>query len=162
LLDEGARECEAARGLDPRNRFWRSCGFLYMQKGDYAKARDYAQLDPGSAWSANVEADTLFREGKRDSGLANAPQDARTAGGYAILRVAPGPERDRLAASVEAKAMSDRDPENKYYVAGHLALAGYDEAALRLLRQAVDDNYLCHDAIDRDPLFEKIRKTPEY
>src|SRR5262249_14241716 len=104
VLDEAARECEAARALDPRNRKPRSCGFLYMQMGDYKRARDYAQLDAGSAWSANVEADLLFREGKLDSGLAIAPQDARTVGGYGILRAAPGPERDRLASSVEDKA----------------------------------------------------------
>jgi serine/threonine protein kinase/TolB-like protein len=162
LLDEAAHECEAARALDPRNRFWRSCGFLFMLKGDYARARDYAQLDAGSAWSANTEADTLLREGKRESALATAPYGSKGYGGYAVLRAAPGPDRDRVAASVEAKASTDMDPENKYYAAGHLALAGYDEAALRLLRKAVDASYLCHEAMDRDPLLESIRKTPEF
>jgi TolB-like protein/Flp pilus assembly protein TadD len=165
LLDEAARECEAARALDPRNRGFRSCGFLFMLMGDYARARDYAQLDAGSAWSANTEADTLLREGKRESALAMAPSGPAAPkgyGGYALLRAAPGPDRDRLAATVEAKAMSDRDPENKYYAAGHLALAGYRDPAARLLRKAVEDNYLCHEALDRDPLFESVRKTPEF
>jgi hypothetical protein len=58
--------------------------------------------------------------------------------------------------------MSDRDPENKYYAAGHLALAGYRDGALRLLRKAVENNYLVHEAMDRDPLFESIRAAPEY
>ena len=82
--------------------------------------------------------------------------------GYDVLRAVPGADRDRLAAAVEAKAMSDRDPENKYYAAGHLALAGYGDSALRLLRKAVEGNYFGHEAMDRDPLFESIRKTPEY
>ena len=162
LLDEAARECEAARALDSRNRSFRSCGFLFLQLGDYARARDFARLDAGSAWSSNTEADTLLREGKRESALAMAGTQPKGYGGYAILRAAPGPDRDRLAAVVEESASSDRDPENKYYAAGHLALAGYGDAALRLLRKAVDANYILHEAADRDPLFESIRKTPEY
>ena len=58
--------------------------------------------------------------------------------------------------------MADRDPENKYYAAGHLALAGYRDGALRLLRKAVEDNYLVHEAMDRDPLLEGIRHDPEF
>src|SRR5262249_48781 len=150
LLDEAARGCEAARALDPRSRSLRSCGFLYMQRGDYEKARDYARIDAGSAWPSNTEADTLLREGKRESAWAPASDDVKVYPGYAVLRGQPGPDRDKLAAEVEAKAMSDRDPENKYYAAGHLALAGYPDSALRLLRKAVEDNYLVHEAMDRD------------
>ena len=165
LLDEAARECEAARALDPRNRQFRSCGFLFMQLGDYSRARDYARLDAGSAWSTTTEADTLLREGQRDRAMAMAPSSPAAPKGYAgyeVLRRAPGAERDRLAADVETAAMSDRDPENKYFAAGHLALAGYGDGALRLLRKAVEDSYLCHEAMDRDPLFEALRKSPEY
>jgi len=163
VMEEAARECDAARALDPRNRFFRSCGFLFMVKGDYARARDFARLDAGSAWSKNVEADILLREGKREEALTGVRMDSNLpVGGYAVLLAGPGAERDRLAAAAEAKAMSDRDPENKYYTAGHLALAGYRDAALRLLRKAVENNYLVHEAMDRDPLFEAIRKTPEF
>ncbi len=163
LLDEGARECEAARALDPRNRGFRSCGFLFMQRGDYSRARDYARLDAGSAWSFNVEADILLREGKRESALAMVRHDTKGGNfGFQILLAGRGAERDRLAAGVERKAMTDRDPENQYYEAGHLALAGYGEAALRLLRKAVEGNYLVHEAMDRDPLFDSIRKSPEF
>lgn len=163
LMGESARECETARALDARNRMFRSCGFLFMQSGDYARARDFARLDAGSAWSKNVEADILLREGKRDAALSAVRMDSNLpVGGYAVLLAAPGAERDGLAADVEAKAMADRDPENKYYTAGHLALAGYRDGALRLLRKAVEDNYLVHEAMDRDPLFESIRASREY
>ena len=157
MLDEAAKECEASRALDPSSRNLRSCGFLYMLRGDYAKAREYTRLDAGSGWSNNVEADLLLREGKREAALTGASPE------YVEL-FAPGPpeKRDSIAAAAEARGMADRDPENKYYGAGHMALAGYPEAALRLLRKAVDDNYLCHEAMDRDPLLESIRKSPEY
>jgi hypothetical protein len=136
-----------------------------MLLGDYPRARDYARLDAGSAWSTTTEADILLRQGKRESALAMAPPGAAAPkgySGYAVLRASPGPDRDRLAADAESGAMSERDPENKYFAAGHLALAGYGDSALRLLRKAVEDNYLCHEAMDRDPLFESVRKTPDY
>ena len=96
LMEESARECETARALDPRNRLFRSCGFLFMQSGDYARARDFARLDAGSAWSKNVEADILLREGKRDVALSAVRMDSNLpAGGYAVLLAAPGAERDR-------------------------------------------------------------------
>ncbi len=164
LLDESAKECEAARALDPRSRVLRSCGFLYMLRGDYAKAREYSRLDAGSAWSRNMEADLLLREGKREEAMAAFPPEVKATRVYGpdLLTMSPGSERDRLAAEGETKAMSDRDPENKYYLACHLALTGYPDSALRLLRKAVEGNYLVHEAMDRDPLLEPVRKNPEF
>jgi hypothetical protein len=34
--------------------------------------------------------------------------------------------------------------------------------ALRFLRRAVEGNYLAYPTMDRDPLFAKVRNTPEY
>ena len=36
------------------------------------------------------------------------------------------------------------------------------QAALRLLRRAVNGNYLCVPAMDNDPLFDSVRKDPEF
>lgn len=58
--------------------------------------------------------------------------------------------------------MTDRDPENKYYWAALLTSTGYEAPALRLLRKAVEGNYLCHENMDKDPLFDSIRKDPEF
>ena len=71
-------------------------------------------------------------------------------------------DRDRTAAALEAGGLSDPDPENPYYVSGILASTGYPAAALRLLRNAVERNYLSWPAMDHDPLFESIRKDPEF
>ena len=120
------------------------------------------RLDAGSGWSRNVETDILLREGKRESALASARPQAALDPGFGMLVSGPGPERDRLAAAAEARATADLDPENQYYEAGHLALAGYGEAALRLLRKAVEDGYWVHEALDTDPLLESIRKNPEF
>jgi TolB-like protein len=97
LLDEAGQECEAARALDPRNRSFRSCGFLFMLKGDYARARDYVRLDAGSEWSSNTEADTLLREGKRESALALAPSHPKGYAGYLPVLPSCSPHQGRSA-----------------------------------------------------------------
>jgi serine/threonine protein kinase len=38
----------------------------------------------------------------------------------------------------------------------------YRNASLRLLRSAVDGNFLCYPAMDNDPLFGSVRKDPEF
>ena len=43
-----------------------------------------------------------------------------------------------------------------------LGVIGQCHAALRLLRKAVEGNYLAVQAMDQDPLLEPIRKTPEF
>jgi hypothetical protein len=43
-----------------------------------------------------------------------------------------------------------------------LAACGYREAPLRLLRRAVEDNYLCATAMETDLLLDPIRKDPEF
>jgi hypothetical protein len=132
-----------------------------MQRADYARARDFIRLDAGSGWTRSVEASILLREGKREAAFALIRSDD-IAGARLLIFDGPKAERDRLAVEAEAGATSDRDPENKWYEAAHLAFAGYRDAALRLLRKAVEDNYLCHQAIEKDPLFDSIREEPEF
>ncbi len=74
----------------------------------------------------------------------------------------PKEERDRAAKKVEEIAMADRDSENRYYWGAILARTGYQAAALRLLRKGVEDGYLCHENLDRDPMWDSVRKNPEF
>ncbi len=161
LYDEGARECEAARTLDPQNRALRSCGFLFMLSGDYARAREFSRLDAGSGWQKSLEGCLLLREKKRAAALEifrSSPD-----GEFALLDAStPKAERDRGAAAAEASAMKDRDSENRYYWSGILSAAGYEAPALRLLRKAVEDGYLCHANMDRDSIYDSIRRNPEF
>ena len=162
LLEDAARECDAARALDPRNRGFRSCALLFVQRGEYAKALEYARLDAGSAWSTNAEVDVLLRQGKSEAAIAIIHGNANLFPGYRLLDMPPGSERDRFAAEMERKWLNTTDPENAYYMAAVTAMAGYPDSTLRLLRRAVDGNYLIHESLDRDPVFESIRRIPEY
>ncbi len=162
LYDEGARECDAARALDPLDRGLRSCGFLFMLKGDYARAREFSRLDAGSGWQRALDASMLIRENK----LPAAFDMYRTIGpGDELVLLdssLPKEERDRAAKKVEEIAMADRDSENRYYWGAILARTGYEAAALRLLRKGVEDGYLCHENLDRDPMWDSVRKNPEF
>jgi TolB-like protein len=162
LLDDAARECDAARALDPRNRGFRSCALVFVQRGEYAKSLDYARLDAGSAWSSNAEVDVLLRQGNKDAALTIIRSGVPVFPGYRLLDMPPGPERDRFAAETERTWLNTSDPENAYYMSAVTAMAGYPDSTLRLLKRAVDGNYLIHEALDKDPVFEPIRKTPEY
>jgi len=163
LLDESARECEAALAADPRNPAFRSCYVTFQLLKRYARARDFARLDAGSDWSRNAESEVLLREGKLEESITIRPREAF--GGLQLaklFREAPSPDRDRVAREVEANFAASRDAEPKYFGAGFLAFAGYREGALRLLRAAVEGNYLCFPAADNDPLFASIRGAPEF
>jgi TolB-like protein len=162
LLEQAGRECEAAVAADPHNRGFRSCAFVFMQLGNYDRARDFLRLDAGSEWSRGREGNILHREGRTEAAAAlfEATGFERVA---ELVRGSGTPaERERASAALEAFATADRDPENKYYMGAMLASSGYEAAGLRLLRRAVEDNYLSYPAMDTDPLYESVRKNPEF
>jgi TolB-like protein/tetratricopeptide (TPR) repeat protein len=161
LLDESARECDTALSADPRNRDFRSCFVTFMQLRRYDRARDFLRLDAGSEWARSGEADLKIREGRFDAQVGEEVIGQENLSPL-FLKSGPRAERDRLAERVEARFGAIRDPEPKYFTAGILAAVGYGEAALRLLGKAVEGNYLCSSAMDNDPVFDGIRKDPEF
>ncbi|HTO76716.1 MAG TPA: protein kinase [Thermoanaerobaculia bacterium] len=163
FLEESARECDAALALDPGNANLRSCDVTFEQLKQYDRARRFAQLDAGSNWSRNAQADLLLREGKVEESIAMRPNEAFGGLDLAILfRKGASPERDRVMGKVEAQFASSRDPEPKYFGAAFLAYSGYRDAGLRMLRTTVDGNYLSFPAADNDPLFESVRGMPDF
>jgi TolB-like protein/tRNA A-37 threonylcarbamoyl transferase component Bud32 len=162
LLEESGRECDAALAADPHNRGFRSCAFAFLPLGKYDRAREYLRLDAGSDWSKGREGNILQRQGKS----AAAADLFEATGFHAAAKLmrpsTPKAERDRVSADLEAAADSDPDPEDLYYVGGILASSGYPEAGLRSLRKAVERNYISYPAMDHDPVYEPVRKTPEF
>ncbi len=76
----------------------------------------------------------------------------------ACARHEPESQIRSLAAGVEI----DDDPEVDYFFAGHLAYCGQRDAALRMLKLAIQRNYCSYPAIDQDPFFAKIRTSPQF
>ena len=162
LLDEATRECEIARAADPHVRTLRSCGYAFEHNGDPDRAIEYFRIDAGSSFSRQGEAGALLWKKRIEeaASLQAAAGDAPAA--QLLRRGGTREERDRLAAQYEAEALADYEAEIRHENAEVLAAAGYGEAALRVLRKVVEDNYLCYPSMDRNPSFQAIRNTPEF
>jgi hypothetical protein len=164
LMREAAAKCEAARSLDPTNQGLRSCSLIYLQLNDYARARQYLELERGSDWAHVVELYLLLHEGKIDAlerGV-RAFDSPDLPFFVAARRGAPKAELERRYAQMKASQIGLRDGETPYFYAGVLAAAGFDSGALEMLRIAVNRHYCSYPALDNDPLFARLRSTPEF
>jgi serine/threonine protein kinase/Flp pilus assembly protein TadD len=164
-MEESARECDAALAIDPKDSWWRSCATTFSHLGNYERAEDYIRLDAGTQWAALVESWVRLRQGRPAealAALAKAPDNERARMARACLEGRQLPEDDPILRNLESQTSAARDSEPKYYEAGWLCYCGYASMALRLLRQAVEGNYLVYPAMDRDPLFTKVRNTAEF
>lgn len=158
-LEEAGRECELvvllATGIK-----WGSCGTTFMQLGNYDRALTF--LRSGTAWSNSHAIDVLLRAGKTDEALRIALPRIPHWESYQMLlacaRHDPKEEIQSLASKVEV----DDDPEVDYFFAAHLAYCGQSEAALRLLKIAIDRNYCSYPAMDSDPFFNSLRTNPQF
>lgn len=167
LLDDSARECDAALALDPSNYGFRSCSLTFMELGKYERALDYVNLDAGSSWSARTARNILVRQGKLDEALKMfkprpIAQNESPRPLEAFLKHHPISEIAAATRQEEAKDMANRDPEPKYLNAGRDSYVGQLDIALHLLRRAVEQNYCSYPAMDNDPLFANIRNTSEF
>jgi TolB-like protein/tetratricopeptide (TPR) repeat protein/predicted Ser/Thr protein kinase len=159
-LDESARECNAALGLDSGNRNLRSCAMVFAITGDLQRARDFAQLDAGSQWNRNMIGLIQLREGKP----VDVPSDPLQHMIALCSQHAASKEIDRLLQQSvpELERQGKRDGEPLYILASALAYCGHNAEALRFLREAAQKNYCSAPAIDLDPSYASFRTTPEY
>ena len=165
LDQESVRECEAALRLDPGNPGLRSCALAYTKLGDYSRAQDFARLDAGSEWSASVVGSILLRQGNPAEALRTLQRVRQNPNFHwlvSCLERQPPSVTEPLYAEMETAAMGDRDSEPKFWSSAEAASCGRHDTALRLLGRAVEQNYLAHPAMDREPLFESLRRTPEF
>jgi len=58
--------------------------------------------------------------------------------------------------------LSNPDPENRYDAATSFAFCGQPQAAVRLLKRAIDGNYCAYQALQQDPMLTSLRTMPEY
>ena len=86
--------------------------------------------------------------------------------GRDLLQVCLDPKRasqlDGVAQQTEAASVAEGDAEGFYIAGTMLWYCGQKDAALRLLRRAVGQNYCSYDALQTDPLLVKLRSSPEF
>jgi len=168
LLDQSASECETALALDRGNYQWRSCASTFMELNQPQKAMEYVHLDAGSEWAASTAADILLREGKlaearesiQSTSVAAAKLDRDLL--LACLNTSQSSTLGRIAQRAEATVLRTTDPEAHYFVGSVLAYCGQTDAAIRLLKSAIGQNYCAYTALQADPLFVKLRGITEF
>jgi eukaryotic-like serine/threonine-protein kinase len=167
LLDDAARECNSALALDRGNYQCRSCSGVFAQLGQSERAMEFVRLDAGSEYAAMQTAAILLGQGK----LAEARQATQRASESPLMGrdliqacVDPpsSPQCDKAAQKIEASAMADVDVEPRYSVGALLSYCGKKEAAVRLLRRAIEQNYCAYTALQTDPLLVKLRGSAEF
>jgi DNA-binding winged helix-turn-helix (wHTH) protein/TolB-like protein len=166
LLDEANKECDAAFALDPGYNGFRSCAVPYILQGDYARAQTSIRLDEHSGFGAMLRMIIALRTGDNTAALSesNAAQKAFRFAGLARLYLSHAPEAElrKAAADLEVEPRSSRDPETRYFNAAALSFCGQRESSFRELARAIKGNYCSYPALDKDPLFDPIRRRPEF
>jgi serine/threonine protein kinase/tetratricopeptide (TPR) repeat protein len=167
MLEESTHECDAALRLDPGNYFFRSCAWAFLYMGNTRRAREYVLLDAGSEWANWVIPSILLREGKV-SEAREAVKKIPPATRYhrdlmeAAVGVRPAAELDRMTQEGAPSLGAGEDPESSYELGSVLAFAGKRDAAVRIIRTAIEQNYCAYSDLENDPLLDKLRPTPEF
>ena len=68
----------------------------------------------------------------------------------------------RATRKIETAALAGINAEPRYWVGAALSYCGQKDAALQLLRSAVEHNYCAYTALQTDPLLVRFRGTPEF
>jgi DNA-binding winged helix-turn-helix (wHTH) protein/TolB-like protein len=167
LLDESEKQCEETIARDPGFNGFRSCATPFILQGDYAHAQTYLRLDEHSGFVAMLRMMIALRTG--DTAAALTESNAASQGGFRLadlgriyLNHAPEAELRKAAADLEVEPRSSRDPETLYVNAAVLSFCGQGDAALRQLRKAIEGKYCSYPSLEKDPLFEPIRRRPEF
>jgi serine/threonine protein kinase/tetratricopeptide (TPR) repeat protein len=167
MLEESTRECDAALRLDPGNYLFRSCAWAFLYLGNTRRAREYVLLDAGSEWANWVIPSILLREGKASEAreaMKKIPPAARYHRDVmeAAVGLRPAAELDRMTQESATSLAAGDDPESFYELGSVLAFAGKNEAAVHMIRTAIEQNYCALAALEKDPLLDKLRPTPEF
>ena len=167
MLEQATQECNTARSLDPGNFDFRSCAWAFLESGKPEQAMDFVKLDAGSEWANWVTPYVYLAEGNVAQARESANHVAKGASYHRDLLVActaaqRPPDLDRIVRDSEASAMLEGDAEAWYHVGALMAYCGQNEAALRLLKAAVQQNYCAYSALLEDPLLKQLRKDTAF
>ena len=167
LLDGAARECDAALRLDRGNYQFRSCSWVFARLGQPERAMQFVRLDVGSDWAARQTAFILLGQGKVSEARQSIQRMSDTPlMGHDLLQACVDPQEasrlDESTRKVEAAALAGVDPEPRYVFGSLLSYCGQKDAALRLLKSAIEHNYCAYQTLQSDPLLGKLRGTTEF
>ncbi|HEX9111685.1 MAG TPA: protein kinase [Terriglobales bacterium] len=167
LLDDAARECDTAVKLDRGNYQFRSCARGFMELGQPQKAMEFVRLDAGSQYAANIIPTILLSQGKLDDARESLKRTSsnvwyRREFLQACLDSRRTPQLKKIGQEMETAALGQPDAEPRYVLGTVLTFCGEKDAAVRVLKSAIEQNYCAYTALQTDPLLAKLRGTPEF
>jgi tetratricopeptide (TPR) repeat protein len=168
LLEDAAHECQTAVSLDRHNFEFRSCAWTYMQLNRPQMAMQFVRLDEASEWSARATAYILLGQGKLVEALQTIQRISLNRQRMyvdlfeACFDTSKRSALDVLSLQAESTALADSDPEDRYILGSLLLRCGEKDAALRLIRSALEHNYCAYTALQTDPLLEELRRGEVY
>ncbi len=166
MLPEATQQCDVAMALDPGNYEFRSCAWAFLESGKTQRAMDFVRLDSGTEWAAYLTVSALIREGKIDEARAAVKKVSTNPFDHRDLMEAclqPGsPSNSAIEEKTEASLRAETDPETRYYQGAVFAFCGNSEAAARLIKSAIAQNYCAVSALQLDPALSKLRRTSEF
>jgi TolB-like protein len=167
MQEKSAQECNTARSLDPGNFSFRSCAWAFMELGQTDRAMDFVHLDAGSEWAAwatpyvYLTAGNVAQAREAVKNVAKSPFYHRDLLAACTQTQRPA-DMDRIVREAESSVMTEPDPEAWYHVGALMAYCGQKDAALRLLKAAVQQNYCAYSALLDDPLLKNLRKETAF
>ncbi len=167
MLEESARECETALGLDRGNYQFRSCAWAFMGLGKTERAMDFVRLDAGSEWAAWATPHLYLHEGNLQAARESVKHMSPNPRYHrdlleACLQQPQPPGLDKIVRDTEISTLAEPDPEGWHHQGTILAFCGQKEAAFRLLTAAVQQNYCSYSNLLADPLLAKLRSNPKF
>jgi DNA-binding winged helix-turn-helix (wHTH) protein/TolB-like protein len=160
-LEEAGHECDMVVLLAARI-VWGSCSTTFMELGDYQRSKDFIRKDLSSEWSKAHAVEVLLREGKTQEAIKIGPPQIPHWDSYKMLLTCARREPEAQIRSLAAGVEIDDDPEVNYFFAAHLAYCGQTDAAVRMLKLAIERNYCSYPAMDKDPFFNGVRSSPQF
>jgi serine/threonine protein kinase/tetratricopeptide (TPR) repeat protein len=167
MQEQATQECNSARSLDPGNFSFRSCAWAFMELGQTDRAMDFIHLDAGSEWAAwatpyvYLTAGNVAQAREAVKSVAKSPTYHRELLA-ACAQAQPPADMERIVREAEASVMTEPDPEAWYHVGALMAYCGQKDAALRLLKASVQQNYCAYSALLGDPLLKNLRKETAF
>ena len=164
LLDEAAGRCETAFLLDRslQTSGLRTCAIVFLLRGDYPRTMNYLRIDQGADFVKALTLDMLARQGKTQEALQLGSPNIPVWKSYDMLLACLARTSSSEVGSLAASVRASDDPDLNYFAAAHLAHCGQTDAAVDMLRRAINGNYCSYPSIESDPLFAGLRTTPEY
>lgn len=167
LLHEAGEECDRALRIDPGYYLFRSCALVFIFRGDYARAEDYIRLDETSGFSIKSKLYIALRQKQYPEAEVLASKISNEGFPWVELmaaQLAGRPDADLavIANKQEQSFKISLDTEDVYETATALGFANQSASAIRMLRMAIKHGYCSYPAIDNDPLFDTVRKRPEF